>query len=722
MRSFLRRTIILGTCVGAGMVWSGCEAKQATEYVTGISTQVSVPRDLKSVRVEVSVNGVPQFCQGYRVYDGKVQLPRSLGTFANSDRAITSGPITYTIAGVTTANTEADLFATCHSAKVGDDDVRILRRSRQPYIKDEILFLPMPLKYSCFDKQCGDEETCKGGKCVSATLTEEQVRAKFPTYSPDLVDGSGGGCFNSQICMGAAAPVIIADPDTCTYAVANSPGAPAPADPQLDPFRPACTTASSCQSGVCNPDGRCAALPPGLPWEGTNVEVVYDGGLNREILDLDPEEGFFIPDPSKPQQFRLAPGLCEMVKGVPENVSGKPLGESCAQASECKSNVCEAGKCAAGPAHRITAVRASGTCQAKRLAQPFCMADQLAQMGVDPNGIAANPSPPDDCTSIELKPPRAALMVVVDNTQPHSAFFNAEQIKAVEFPLKDPAFEKTDIGLIYAPVSGGCSTSAVPALPLEPALTARVKLIDSFLQLASNPGSLLPGAPSYEGALASSYAALSALPNTTHFKRAVVVVGNRDFDTEACAGIAGTPAQQALSARTTPADPAKPINTYVIQLAKTDPTKNLDQDVLDPGLVPLVTAGSATPPNPDARGTKKNAKDSFQQVINSLATCVYDVPEASAPATEDIVSFSDPLLGGTTKIEPNAACTAEGVAGAGWGYGASASPGTKRLFLCAESCTAYRNTLAQASDYALIYQQPPIAVPVFAHKKACAPK
>ena len=53
----------------------------------------------------------------------------------------------------------------------------------------------MPLKYACYDKQCGDEETCKGGTCVSATLTEEQARAKFPTYSPDLVDGTGGGCF-----------------------------------------------------------------------------------------------------------------------------------------------------------------------------------------------------------------------------------------------------------------------------------------------------------------------------------------------------------------------------------------------------------------------------------------------------------------------------------------------------------------------------------------------
>ncbi len=711
MRSFVGRVVILGTCLAAGVVWSGCEAKQATEYVTGISTQVSVPRDLKAVRVEVTVGGVPQFCQGYRVYDGKVQLPRSLGTFAGTDRAITSGPITYTISGVTDFDTDNEWFGVCGRPQVGENNVRILRRSRQPYIRDEILFLPMPLKYSCFDKACGDEETCKGGKCVSATLTEEQARAMFPKYTPELVDGTGGDCFSSQLCIGAAAPAIVVNPDTCEYAVANSPSAPS-IDVAIDPFRPACTTVKDCNDctqqncddpavakrlRTCEPDKHCSALPQNTPWEGTNVEVVYDGGLNREILDLDPDEGFVFSDPTKPQRFKLAPGLCEMVKGVDDK--GQPT------------------------AHRITAVRASGTCQAKRLAQPFCQADAMAQMGLEADGTAPNPTPPNDCSSAELKPPRAALMVVVDNTQGHAAFFNAEQIKAVEFPLKDPAFEKTDIALTYAPVAGGCTADAPPVIALEPSLTVRQKLIDNFVGLASNPASLVAGSPSYEGALASSYTTLSALPNTTYFKRAVVIVGNREFNTEQCPAIDGTSAELAQRARTSSTDPTKPINTYVIQLAKSDPNKPLDQDVVDPGLGALMTAGSTTPYNPDARGTKKNAKDSFQQVINSLATCVYDVPnDAKAPTVEDTVSFSDPLRGVTTKIQPNTACNGEDVPGSGWGFGPAPTAGTKRIFLCADSCKAYRDTLAQASDFALIYQQPPIAVPIFAHKKACEPK
>jgi hypothetical protein len=703
MRSFVRRFIVLGTTGLAGLIWSGCEAKQVTEYVMGVSTQVQVPRDLKAVRIDISVNGVSQFCQGYKVYDGKVQLPRSLGSFAATESAVTSGPVTYTISGVTDGDVDAPFFAACAPPKVGTDSVRILRRSRQPYLKDEIRFLPLPLKYSCYDKSCGEEQTCKGGKCVSDTLNEDQARLAFPPYTPSLVDGNGGGCFSLQLCMGAAAPAITVDPVTCTYAVANTASAPPPIDPLADPFRPACATPAQCSSGVCN-NGRCDALPPGLPWEGTNVEIVYDGGLNREVLDLDADEGFVYSDPAKPQQFKLAPGLCEMVKGV--DSEGNPT------------------------AHRITAVRASGTCQPKRLAQPFCANDQLAQMGLNPDGTAPILDVPNDCSSVELKPPRSALIVVVDNTQAHNAFFNADQIKAVEFPLKDPAFERTNIGLIYAPVAGNCATNAPLTIGLEPALTVRQKLIDNFLQVAGNPAALLPGAPSYEGALASSYAALSSLSNTEFFKRAVVVVGNRDFGAEACNTLTGTPIEQATAARTTPTDPLKPINTYVIQLVKTDPTKRLDvqppdpeADVLDPNLFALATAGSTAPPNPDARGAKKNAKDAFQQVINSLATCVYDVPnDSKAPQPEDTVSFSNPLFGTTVKVPPNAGCTGEGVPGNGWGYGTPPSASTKRIFLCNDACTSYRNTLAQASDFSLLYQQPPIPVPIFAHKKACEPK
>lgn len=707
MRPFLRRSMILATCLTAGLVWSGCEAKKATEYVAGVSTQVTVPRDLKSVRIDINVGGANVFCGAYRVYDGKVLLPRSLGAYANTQSAVTSGPVQFSITGVTDTETSNALLTDCGTQlAVGSNNVRVLRRSRQPYIPDEIRFIPMPLKYSCFDVGCGEEETCKGGKCVSATLSIDEAKAQFPVYAPDLVDGSNANCFNSTMCLGAAAPAVIVDTDTCTYAVANSASAPPPASPLVDPFRQPCTTSADCTNksncttvdpGAVAPalPGRCDALPPGTPWDGTNVEIVYDGGKNREVLDLDKEEGFFVNDPAKPQQFRLAPGLCEMVKGVDDK--GNPTN------------------------HRITAVRASGTCQPKLLAQPICDDAQLAAMGVDAQGVAANPNPPNDCSTTLIKPPKSALMVVVDNTVDHSAFFNADELKAIEFPLKDPAFEQTVIGLQYAPGATACTANAPPTIALEPAATVRDKLIQSFVSFdpVAHPGALLAGSPDFEGALSSAYATLGALPADQYYRRAVIVIGNREFNTEQCPDIAGTAATLASTAHTN-ADLSKRIDTYAIQLAKS-PGGTVDSP-LEQGLIDLVLAGSDAPqPDPNARGTKHNAKIAFQSVINTLATCVYDVDNDKAPGTADTISFTDPLYGTTYKVAPGA-CTDEKATGEGWGYGSSPNASKKRIFFCQDSCKKYQGVLSAASDFALLYQQPPIAVPVFAHKASCEPK
>ena len=163
MRFPKRRIASLAALSMTALVWSGCTKKEATEYVTGVSTQVKVPRDLQYIRLNVSIGGVSTFCRAYPVYNGRVQLPRSLGTFAQNDEP-SAEPITYSIVGYTEKLDEGDALddvACSTKTKVGENGARILRRSRQPYVKDEILFLPMPLKYSCYDTLCeGDDMTC----------------------------------------------------------------------------------------------------------------------------------------------------------------------------------------------------------------------------------------------------------------------------------------------------------------------------------------------------------------------------------------------------------------------------------------------------------------------------------------------------------------------------------------------------------------------------------
>jgi hypothetical protein len=669
MRASTRRVLTLGIVLTTAFVWSGCEAKKQTEFVTGVSTQVKVPRDLKAIRVDVSVGGVIKFCQGYRVYDGKVQLPRSLGEFPQSGSP-GPDPITVTVSGYTEEFSESSdrpVFSDCPGTApvVGGKDqpnTRILRRSRQPYVADTIRFLPMPLKYSCFDTTCPDESTtCKAGLCVDAV----EVR-KLPLFTEDLLTGLGSTCFNASQCFAAASPAVVVDPEDCTYALPNTPPS--------------------------SPDPVAGAPPNPFPksGDGVNVEITYDGGVNREILDKDEAEGFFIPDAvGLPQRFRLGPGLCGMVKGVVPVDAAHPDGL---------------------PKHRITAVRVSGTCQAKSPFQPLCANDQLAAMGVDASGISGNATPPSGCNPTALLPPKAALVILADDTQNSSIFFSPASLKqTLGVSLGDPAFQKTEIGLQFFPGPGTCATPGSFTLAVQPELAVKAKT-DIFMALTAEAGMLKPmdGAVNLDGALNDAYALLGQPKYSAYYRRAVLVLGNRDFDKSTCGE---TPADRASAAKS-----VHNIETYVLLLARN--TSIPDATVPVPGTNELAVAG-ATSGAYDARANKAPAQDAFQAVVNDLATCVYDVEGTTArPQSGDMLSYTNPIdiAAKTTTIAFNAACSAEGVAGEGFGV----DPGNaSRTYLCKSSCDAYRNVLHTASLYAAQYSQPAIAVPVFAHKQGC---
>jgi len=123
----------------------------------------------------------------------------------------------------------------------------------------------------------------------------------------------------------------------------------------------------------------------------------------------------------------------------------------------------------------------------------------------------------------------------------------------------------------------------------------------------------------------------------------------------------------------------------------------------------------------DARKDKNAASNALRKVVDDLATCAYDV--LTAPKEDAVLTYSDPLaIPGPQKtfysINHDAACTGDGAVGNGWGYNAT----TKRVHVCGKACDDYRNTLRNAAGYAATYGQPSLAVPLFAHEKACAPK
>jgi hypothetical protein len=719
MRSVIRRAVVLSACATAAIVVHGCKGKEQTEYVAGVSTQVSVPRDLKAVRVDVRVGGVAQFCRGYKVYDGKIQLPRSLGSFALSDDSLKSGPITVGIVGVAATNKAGqdrgdedpsnDFYVSCTQPKVGENSVRLLRTSRQPYVKDAILFLPMPLKYACYDKQCdnlqdGTEMTCKGGKCVPATLSDQQIAA-LPPYTPDLVDGTGSTCFSTKLCMAARLPAIPIDPNTCTFAVPASQSEPATLPGTASPFKD------------IKLDGK-----------GVNVEAIFDGGLVSEVLDLENEDGFIVPDPTK-QVFRLSDGLCELYKGYEfeYDASGQVVRDPAGQ-PKAKTEVVDGKTVPKATKHRISAVRASGTCQAKRPAQPLCASDQLSAMGLDPGGTTTVPPPTSACKTAELKPPSAAFMVVVDNTTNHNAFFtslnknvvdpNDEESliqPAIKGALSDPAFQRTDVGLIFSPgdqlpTPNGCNPTAAPEIVPGPVLTTRDTLITRLLTVPQVNSNVF-----IEGAMQRAYNELKKPNYDSYFRRAVLVVSNRQFTTAAAPEGCGLPTDSPLTlAKAASEDATKPIQTYVMQLTK----EPVPPNPWDASLLAIEGKTGA------AAYQSKQATTKFQEIVNSLTTCVYDANPGDFEAG-DTVAFADPLSGNVTKASfvTNPECQTESPADAagsqGWGKSPAPINGKDRIFFCPKTCADYRNILQQTATFTALYKQPPLPVPVNAYKAVC---
>jgi len=126
----------------------------------------------------------------------------------------------------------------------------------------------------------------------------------------------------------------------------------------------------------------------------------------------------------------------------------------------------------------------------------------------------------------------------------------------------------------------------------------------------------------------------------------------------------------------------------------------------------------------DARKDKNQATDALRKIVDDLATCAYDIPVSDPPADDVILTYSDPTAIPAANqpafysITRDAACTSDGANANGWGYNTT----THRIHVCGQACTAYRNTLRNAAGYAAQYGQPSLAVPLFSHRGACAPK
>jgi hypothetical protein len=690
--------------------------------VAGFSTQMQVPRDLQSIVIRVDVGGANQFDRTYPVYDGTVRLPRTLGVYKNSD--VVGAPVTVTVYGYSVPETDPTYYAFAGDPNApptvgtGEQPIskgggaRILRASRQPYVDGQILYLPMPLRYSCFDVDCGPNATasdptlanicndpnnpctCKGGVCVAPDTDPTTL----PPYSDDLIYGSTNTCFRpfSDVdstgktlpgCMDYAIPPQVIDAQNCIFALPGTASVPADAgtyDPNVPP-----------------PFVQAADMGGGL-----NVRAVFDN-VESEVLDYEgacppagsttggPVEGYCAFGDA-PQKFQLAPGLCAMYR-----------------------------QDAKAP-HVITLLESSATCLPKTEYQPIC--DDSVQGPPQPTlpdgGVASNAY----CNvSYSLTPAESALYILFDTSSGMSEFLGRTgAAQALSLSLQDPVFERTQVAMSFFPrtqndcnsTSNSFTTNADVAF--EPAFTAQADIANKIIDQGPGDGGVegLPSgaAPSYlEAALQGAYTALANAQSPSGFNRkAVMLFTDRDVKVspqqDDCAG--ATPNADIVS---TNFFNSNGIETYVVYLANRD---YLDAGGVAPGASDYanISHGLATCGGAkyffDASGQSNAtqvAGDALASVVADMGGCEY-LPSIRVGARSLTVgsdwslSFEDqsgvaPNTYKTVSVANASSCTNDSDTNPQWVYD------DQHIRICEHTCQRLVNSIKGNQTYAAAVTQ-----------------
>jgi hypothetical protein len=707
-----RRAATLGAIALVTLAWSGCSGKKQTELVAGVTSQVQVPRDFRSVRIDVNGAFGNTFCRTYPVYDGKVRLPRTLGVLSGGDP---SAPVTITVAGYVQDSQDGSIaaFSDClASPEVGKNGrnvdtgggARVMRRSRQPYVPDRILYLPMPLHYSCYDVDCecglpddtkcprvkrpecsAGDCTCKGGKCVSPDITTERL----VDYDDDLVFGSSNTCFRPFIttddkgnklpgCLDDGVPPQLVDAKKCIYVLPETASAAG-----LPPF----------DAGFPLPE-------PETHGAGLNVRVVYDN-IVSEVLDYEgpctqqgPSEGYCTPDPSKPQMFQLAASLCH-----PED---KTLSDS---------------------PHRITLMTASGLCPSKTELQPIC--DDSVQGPPQPTLIDGGSSADGSCNvGLSLKPAQSALYILMDKASGMRQFLGSSSVLAqvIGLPLSDPVFKNTLVGFKFLedPALTCTSVSAVGDnakldIPFDPSKTVQSqqaviadRLAKTSADLTSPPPPMLLDAVLQPTGAYNVIQSLSGDGGAKQFnRRAVLLLIDRDATNDCASSL------DAISEAATAH--AGGIFTYVVVLGNEDlvdasagvPPHDLADKLAVAGGAPSAETGGAyhvyaSDPN-DKTSVIVNANKAIKTIADDLGSCVYETPAQVTTAAKITVTVIDQgALKQQELTYSTTACNDTDTNKWVLDHG--------RIRICEKPCADFREAL-KATAFAAEIQQPPQSPP-----------
>lgn len=389
---------------------SGCSPTNPTELVPGALSQITVPKDMAGIKLEVLANGATVFVHHYQAQNGVAFLPATLGLVPAGSPETT---VTVILAGYSAAGVLGEEFQddsqSITEVNQTPTSPRVRRGSIQTYVAQHTLFLPMPLSYSCWGSDCSQGgmsgDTCKGNACTSPN-TDVTTLVDF---DPSLVDGTQE-CFDPTECFSpdTTSTATLLDPSTCLYEVP-----------------PGQSTGGGVNVRILYQDMQLVADPA----TGTEVPDVVPTS-EQEILNVENpgsmQEGYSIPDPAKPLQFQLAPGLCSLVKAAETPPAG--IGTMTKY-------------------HTIGAVQVSTACTSKSLLLPICAAQQnpatlQADGGTTTNVVCDQP--------ITLQPAPSAIYMVMDNSSIMSGAFGSQgYATAMGLSLSYPVFKRTYVAFEF---------------------------------------------------------------------------------------------------------------------------------------------------------------------------------------------------------------------------------------------------------------------------------
>lgn len=196
-----------GVCLALSAGALGCSPEPNGQLMLAVQTDMSLPKDIDAIRIEVFNEGVPKFRKDYErlgTFDGEIRLPGTLALIAPDEP---DSSITISV-----------------SARMGgaNGKVRVLRQVVTTVPQDRIASLQIPLRFVCDGSgedengeavnTCPEGQTCIAGSCADRAIDSSTL----PDYEEDDIF-AGGTCFDPVACW--SFPVIAeVDESDCSIA------------------------------------------------------------------------------------------------------------------------------------------------------------------------------------------------------------------------------------------------------------------------------------------------------------------------------------------------------------------------------------------------------------------------------------------------------------------------------------------------------------------------